>query len=29
MATMVEEQDVKVQHIEKQAEVANQDVEAA
>jgi syntaxin 1B/2/3 len=29
MATMVEEQDVKVQHIEKQAEIVNQDVEAA
>ncbi|KAH9441539.1 hypothetical protein Pst134EA_032900 [Puccinia striiformis f. sp. tritici] len=29
MATMVEEQDVKVQHIEKQAEIASQDVEAA
>ncbi|MBW0555086.1 hypothetical protein O181_094801 [Austropuccinia psidii MF-1] len=29
MATMVEEQDVHVQHIEKQAEVVHQDVEAA
>ncbi|KAH9816694.1 t-SNARE [Melampsora americana] len=29
MATMVEEQDVAVQHIEKQAEVVNQDMEAA
>jgi hypothetical protein len=28
MATIVEEQDVKVQHIEKQAEIVNQDVEA-